>query len=108
MAGEIPEGLSIEQVWAIEATYAADATERRPAVRAEHLARIRELWASGVVIEAGAFADMGGSLILVRARDEAAAMELAQSDVYARSGVWAAVKIRAFGRVVRSEEVTTG
>jgi uncharacterized protein len=108
MAGEIPEGLSIEQVWAIEATYAADAAERRPALRAEHLARIRELRASGVVIEAGAFADMSGSLILVRARDEAEALELARRDVYARSGVWAAVKVRAFGRVVRSEELRTG
>jgi uncharacterized protein YciI len=107
MAREIPEGLSIEQVWAIEGTYAADATERRPAVRAEHLARIGELRASGIVIEAGAFADMSGSFILVRARDEAEALELAQRDIYTRSGVWAAVSVRAFGRVVRSEEVTT-
>jgi uncharacterized protein YciI len=108
MAGEIPEGLSIEQIWAIEGTYAADARERRPAVRAEHLARIGELRASGIVIEAGAFADMSGSLILVRARDEAEALELAQRDVYIRSGVWAVVRVRAFGRVVRTEELTTG
>jgi uncharacterized protein YciI len=108
MAGEIPEGLSIEQIWAIEATYAADATERRPTVRAEHLARIGELRASGIVVEAGAFADMSGSLILVRVPDEAAALELAQRDVYTRSGVWATVTVRAFGRVVRSEELTTG
>ena len=108
MAGEIPEGLSIEQIWAIEATYAADAAERRPAVRAEHLARIAELRALGIVVEAGAFADMSGSLILVRARDEAETLELAQRDVYTRSGVWAVVTVRAFGRVVRSEELTTG
>ncbi len=108
MAPEIPEGLSIEQVWAIEATYAADAAERRPAVRAEHLARIGELRAAGVVVEAGAFADMSGSLILVRAQDEAAALEIAERDVYTRSGVWAGIRVRAFGRVVRSEERTTG
>jgi uncharacterized protein YciI len=66
------------------------------------------LRASGKVIEAGAFADMSGSLILVRARDEAEALELAQSDVYTRSGVWVVVRVRAFGRVVRSEELTTG
>ena len=108
MAGEIPEGLSIEQIWAIEATYAADAAERRPAVRAEHLARIAELRALGIVVEAGAFADMSGSLILVRARDEAETLELAQRDVYTRAGVWAVVRVRAFGRVVRSEELTTG
>ena len=35
MAGEIPDGLAIEPVWAIEATYGPDAVERRPAVRHE-------------------------------------------------------------------------
>ena len=108
MAGDIPEGLAIEQIWAIEATYAADAAERRPAVRLEHLARIGELRAAGIVIEAGAFADMSGSLILVRARDEAAALEIAKRDAYTRSAVWAGIRVRAFGRVVRSEELTTG
>lgn len=108
MTGEIPEGLAIEQVWAIEASYAADAVQRRPAVRAEHLARIGELRAAGTVVEAGAYRDMGGSLILVRASDEAAALALAESDVYARSGVWSGFTVRAFGRVVRSEELGGG
>lgn len=108
MTGEIPEGLAIEQVWAIEAAYAADAEQRRPAVRTEHLRRIGELRAVGTVVEAGAFQDMGGSLILVRARDEAAALALAESDVYARSGVWSGFTVRAFGRVVGSEELRGG
>jgi uncharacterized protein YciI len=51
---------------------------------------------------------MSGSLILVRARDEAAALEIAKRDAYTRSGVWAGIRVRAFGRVVRSEELTTG
>ena len=104
MAGEIPEGLAIEQIWAIEGVYASDAEQRRPAVRAEHLVRIGELRAAGTVVETGAFQDMGGSLILVRAPDEAAARSLAASDVYARSGVWSSFTVRGFGRVVRREE----
>jgi hypothetical protein len=108
MAGEIPEGLAIEGIWAIEATYAADAAERRPAVRAEHLKRLGELRAAGTVVEAGAFQDMGGSLILVRAPDEATARALAASDVYARSGVWSSFTVRGFGRVVRREDLKGG
>ena len=108
MAGEIPHGLAIEQVWAIEGTYALDAAQRRPAVRAEHLTRIAELLAAGTIVEAGAYQDMSGSMILVRAPDEAAALAIAESDVYARSGVWSGVKVRAFGRVARSEELAGG
>ena len=104
MAGEIPEGLAIEQIWAIEGVYASDAEQRRPAVRAEHLVRIGELRAAGTVVEAGAFQDMGGSLILVRAANRAAALAIAETDVYARSGVWSSFTVRRFGRVVRLEE----
>ena len=88
MAEEIPEGLAIEPIWAIEATYGTDAAERRPAVRHEHLARIGRLRAAGTVIEAGGYADMSGSLLLVRAPDEAAALAIMRDDVYMRSGVW--------------------
>ena len=54
----------------------------------EDLARVREAWdfARGV-IEAGAFTDLSGSLVLVRARDEAVVRDLVASDVYTRSGV---------------------
>jgi len=43
-----------------------------------------------------------------QASDEAAALALAESDVYARSGVWSGFTVRAFGRVVRSEELGGG
>jgi uncharacterized protein YciI len=108
MAGEIPDGLAIESVWAIEATYGPDAAERRPAVRQEHLKRIGQLRAAGTIVEAGGYADMSGSLLLVRAPDEAAAMAIVKSDVYTRSGVWTGFRARAIGRVVRGDEITPG
>ena len=105
MAGEIPEGLAIEKVWAVEATYGPDAAERRPAVRAEHLARIAELRAAGTIVEAGAYTDMSGSLLLLRAPDEESALALVRADVYFRSGVWTEFRVRAFGRVARLTEL---
>jgi len=105
MAGEIPEGLAIEPIWAIEATYGSDAAPRRPAVRQEHLTRIGELRAAGTIVEAGGYTDMSGSLFLVRAPDEAAALAILETDVYARSGVWTGFRARAIGRVVRRDEI---
>ncbi len=62
-----PSGGVLEPVWLVEATYAPDAAETRVPFRAEHLAGIRERLESGVYIEAGAFADVSASVILVRA-----------------------------------------
>lgn len=53
MANDVPAGIEIEPVFVIEATYAPDAQETRPRVRPQHLARIADLMAKGVVIEAG-------------------------------------------------------
>jgi uncharacterized protein YciI len=108
MAGEIPPGLAIEAVWVAESTYAADAAERRAPVRSEHLARIGELRATGIIIEAGAFADMSGSLIVLRAADEASARAVLEADVYWRSGVWTAIRLRSLGRVIRTDELGPG
>jgi uncharacterized protein YciI len=102
VAGEIPGGLAIESVWVVEATYAPDAAERRPAVRAEHLARIGELLASGTIVLAGAYSDMSGSLLVVRAPDEAAALAVVEDDVYVEAGVWTAFQARPMGLVSRS------
>jgi uncharacterized protein YciI len=108
MAGEIPDGLAIELIWAVDATYGPDAAERRPAVRAEHLRRIGELRAAGTIVEAGGYTDMGGSLLLVRAPDEEAALAILQDDIYTKSGVWTGLRARALGRVVRREELEAG
>lgn len=105
MATELPEGIAVESIFLIEATYAPDAAETRPAHRAEHLARIAALRDAGVVIEAGAFTDLSSSVLLVRLDDEDAVRELAASDVYMRTGVWVELRIRRFGRVCRVEEV---
>ncbi|HET7704064.1 MAG TPA: YciI family protein [Candidatus Limnocylindrales bacterium] len=89
----------IEPVWLVEGTYAPDAAETRGPYRAEHLARLRRLKADGIVVEAGAFADVSSSIVIVRAPDEQAAIDLVRDDVYVRNGVWVEVRARAFGRV---------
>jgi uncharacterized protein YciI len=90
---------SLENVWVVQATYAPDAAETRVPFRARHLARIAALKAAGTIIEAGAFLDMSGSLMMVRAGDEASAIELARQDIYMQNGVWVEVRARPFGRV---------
>jgi uncharacterized protein YciI len=107
MAGEIPEGLAIEPIWVVESAYAPDAAERRAPVRAEHLARIGELRKAGTILEAGAFTDMSGSLILLRAASEAEARAIVAADVYFRAGVWTDCRIRPLGRVARRDEIST-
>ena len=101
MSSEIPAGVEIEIVYLVEAQYTADAADKRPPVRAEHLARIAELRRAGTIIEAGAYSDgLTSSILLVHAEDAAAALAVARADVYARSGVWGDISARPFGRVV--------
>ena len=87
MAGGMPEGLEIEQIWVVEATLGPDAAERRAPVRAEHLS---------------------ASLLLVRVPTQEQALALAEADVYFRSGVWTGFRIRALGRVVRKAGPAAG
>jgi uncharacterized protein YciI len=89
----------VEPVWLVEATYAPDAAETRVPFRAEHLARLRALKRQGIVVEAGAFADVSASIVVVRAADEQAALDLFRDDVYLRNGVWVELRARSFGRV---------
>lgn len=96
MSTELP---AVEQVWVVEATYAAAAADRRPQFRAEHLGRIVELKAAGTVVEAGAFADLSASLVIVRGESEQAALRVCQADVYYANGVWTQLRARPFGRV---------
>ena len=89
----------LELAWLIEATYAPDAAETRVPFRSEHVARLRQLKQDGVVVEAGAFLDVSASIVIVRATDEEAALDVCRSDVYLRNGVWVELRARAFGRV---------
>lgn len=89
----------IEPVWLVEATYAPDAAETRTPFRPEHLARLVELKERGVVVEAGAYADVSASIMIVRAAGEQEALDLFRDDVYMRNGVWVELRARPFGRV---------
>ena len=90
---------SIEVVWLIQATYAPDAAETRVPLRAAHLAKVAELKAAGVIVEAGAFTDVSSSMLLVRAESEQAALDIARQDVYMQNGVWVELRAKPFGRV---------
>jgi uncharacterized protein YciI len=105
VAQEIPDGIVMEPIFIIDATYGPGAAELRPPLRPTHLARIAALRASGVILEAGAFPDMSGSLLLVRAADADAALAIAREDVYMREGVWVEARVRPFVRVARTDEV---
>jgi len=100
MSNEFPPGVTVESVFLVEVQYTADAAERRPAVRAEHLARIGELLRAGTLVAAGAYSDgLTSSVLLVRASDAAAAVAVARADVYVKSGVWSDISSRPFGSV---------
>ena len=90
---------SVEPVWLVEATYAPDGAETRVPFRAEHIARLRELKRLGIVVEAGAFTDVSATIVIVRAADEEAALDVCRGDVYLRNGVWVELRARPFGRV---------
>jgi hypothetical protein len=90
---------TIETVWFIEATYAPDGAETRVPFRAEHIARAAELKAAGIIVEIGAFTDVSGAVILVRAESEAAALDIVRADVYVKNGVWVELRARPFGRI---------
>jgi uncharacterized protein len=99
---DLPTDVTIEPTWLIEATYAPDAAETRLPFRGRHLARLAELIDAGVIVDVGAFTDVSASIIIVRAADEAAALDIARGDIYMANGVWVELRARSFGRVVRS------
>ncbi len=105
MATQLPPDVVLEEVYVVEGMYGPDAAELRRPVRARHLERLARLRDEGVLIEGGGFADLSGSLLIVRADSEAAAMAIAQDDPYLTAGVWVEVRVRAFGRVARPAEL---
>ena len=101
-------GYAIYPIWIVEATYAPDAAETRPAVRPEHLAHIAELKAAGTILEAGGYLDLSTALMLVRAESEAEAIALFRDDVYMRSGVWVELRAKPYGRVALTDAPPEG
>ena len=102
---DLPPDVAIETIFVVEADYTSEAGDRRPAVRAEHLAHIAELRDAGTIVEAGGHADLSTALLLVRAESAEAAVALFADDVYVRSGVWGDIRAKAYGRVVRPAEL---
>lgn len=100
----IPDGVAMEPIWVLEATYAPDGAERRAPFRAEHLARIVRLKREGTILEAGAYLDVSTSIVLFRAASEDAALALVRQDPYVREGVWVELRVKPFGRVALVEE----
>ena len=99
----IPEGVTVETVFVVEISYTADAAEKRPAVRPEHLVRLTRLMAEDRIVEAGGYLDFSSAMLMVRASSESEAVALIRDDVYLREGVWLDdARARPFGRVVRS------
>ena len=99
----IPDGVTVETVYVVEISYTADAAEKRPAVRPEHLRRVAQLLADGTLVEAGGYLDFSVALLIVRASSEAEAVALIRDDVYVRQGVWLDdARARPFGLVVRA------
>src|ERR1700690_659093 len=100
---EIPEGVEIEQVWAIEAEFAPDGEARRGPVRHAHLANLAQLMREGVAAVAGAAGHVESAFFVVRVPDEGAARGLAEHDVYWSSGAWARNRVRQYGVVRLSD-----
>lgn len=105
MTAEIPPGVAVETVYVVEATYAPDAKETRGPHRLEHLTRVIEMRRSGVLLEAGGYADFSAALLLFRTATAEEALAICRDDVYTRCGVWVELRARAWGRVVREEEL---
>jgi uncharacterized protein YciI len=105
VTADLPPDVAIEAIYVVEVDYTPEAAERRPAVRAEHLAHIAELRNAGVIVEAGGHADFSTALLLVRAASPEAAIALFADDIYVQAGVWGDMRAKAYGRVIRPAEL---
>lgn len=87
-----------------------NSTEKRLAVRPEHVKRLTELQDAGRLILAGPFpaidspdpgpAGFGGSLIVAEFESLEAARQWAAADPYATTGVFAKVTVKPFKKVL--------
>jgi uncharacterized protein YciI/uncharacterized tellurite resistance protein B-like protein len=100
LSGELPDGVTVEQVYLVEVPYTPEASERRPGFRREHLARIARLMREGRIIESGGTLDFGKAVLIVRAADADEALAMIAEDVYTTGGVWHSPTVAPWGRVV--------
>jgi uncharacterized protein YciI len=93
-------------LYALICTDKPDAGELRQIVRSEHITYLNGLGAA--LKAAGPFIDEEGkpigSLIIVEAEDRDAAGQIADSDPYAKSGLFRAVEIRGWKWTLKNPE----
>ncbi len=99
----LPEGVRIETVYLVEVPYTAEARERRPALRTQHLERIARLRRDGRILEAGGLLDFSKAVLMVRAETADEALAIIAEDVYTTGGVWRSPVATPYGRVVTDE-----
>jgi hypothetical protein len=97
-------------LFAIQGIDAENSLDRRLAVRAEHLARVRELLDQGRLVLAGPFPAIPttepgpdgytGSLIVAEFPSLPAAEAWAADDPYLTAGAWTRVEVRPFVQVL--------
>lgn len=84
----------------VEAVYVKDAAEKRGPYRENHLERLGKLANEGVLVLAGALADLSASVFILAVESEDAAKAIVETDAYWKAGVWNDYSIRKMNRVV--------
>jgi hypothetical protein len=91
---------ALRTAYVVEAAYVEGAAEKRAPFRQDHLDRMSKLYREGVVVVAGALADMSASVIVVNVEHEEAARAIVTTDTYWLNGIWTTFTIRKLNRVV--------
>jgi len=95
---EIPDGVSVETVYAVEISYSPEAQVRRPAVRFEHLTRVARMFREGTLVEAGGYLDWKSAILIFRVGSAQEAKDNADSKLvqnlmfYAGIGIYFPMK----------------
>lgn len=77
-----------------------DFTNKRTPFRPSHLKGVREAYARGELIMAGALGDPAGALLVFRAADKSTAEAFAKADPYVREGLVKSWAVRPWTVVV--------
>ena len=93
-------------LFALICTDKPNSVDLRMSVRPDHLAYLESLGTS--LKAAGPFTDDDGkptgSLVIIEAADKAAAKAMVENDPYAKAGLFAAVEIRPWKRLIKNPE----
>lgn len=84
----------------VEAAYVQDAAEKRKPYRDDHLSRLGKLAGEGVLVVAGALADLSASVFILSVESEESARAIVETDAYWKAGVWSDYTLRKMNRVV--------